>query len=199
MIEMCINICVLFQIPFPYVCMYVSCSVVSNSLWPHGAHRLLCPWTSPGRNTGMGWHSLLQGIFPTQGLNPGLLHCRQILYCLEPPERPLFPYGLLQNIEYSLCYKVGICCLCILCIVVCLCSFQIPSLSPALFPFGECLFSMWVFLFYKWAHLYLFFKILHVSVIKYLFLSVWLHSEWQSLGPSMLLQMALFHVCVLFL
>ena len=38
---------------------------------------------SPGKNTGVGSHSLLQGIFPTQGSNPGLLHCRQILYHLS--------------------------------------------------------------------------------------------------------------------
>ena len=38
---------------------------------------LLCPWDSPGKNTGMGSHSLLQGIFPTQGSNPGLLHYRR--------------------------------------------------------------------------------------------------------------------------
>ena len=37
---------------------------------------LLCPWKSPGKNTWMGCHALLQGIFPTQGPNPGLLHCR---------------------------------------------------------------------------------------------------------------------------
>ena len=43
----------------------------------------LCPWDSPGENTGGGCHFLLQGIFPTQGSNPGLLHCRQILYCLS--------------------------------------------------------------------------------------------------------------------
>ena len=55
-----------------------SCSVVSESLWPHG---LYSPWNSPGQNTGMG--SLLQGIFPTQGLNPGLMHCRWILYQLN--------------------------------------------------------------------------------------------------------------------
>ena len=41
---------------------------------------LYSPWNSPGQNTRMGSLSLLQGIFPTQGLNPGLLHCRQILY-----------------------------------------------------------------------------------------------------------------------
>ena len=37
----------------------------------------------PGKNTGVGCRALLQGIFLTQGLNPGLLHCRQILYCLS--------------------------------------------------------------------------------------------------------------------
>ena len=42
--------------------------------------RLPCPWNSPDKNTGVGSYSLLQGIFPTQGLNPGLPHCRQILY-----------------------------------------------------------------------------------------------------------------------
>ena len=45
--------------------------------------RLLCPWNSTGKNTGVGSHSLLQGIFPTQWLNPGLLHCRQVFYCLS--------------------------------------------------------------------------------------------------------------------
>ena len=44
------------------------------------AHRVPLSMDSPGKNTGMGCHSLLQGIFPTQGLNLGLLHCRQILY-----------------------------------------------------------------------------------------------------------------------
>ena len=52
-----------------------SCSVVSDSLRP--------PWDSPGQNTGVGSLSLLQGIFPTQASNPGLPHCRQILYQLE--------------------------------------------------------------------------------------------------------------------
>ena len=41
------------------------------------------PWNSPGQNTGVGRLSLLQGIFPTQGLSPGLLDCRQILYQLS--------------------------------------------------------------------------------------------------------------------
>ena len=47
--------------------------------------RLLCPRNSSGMNTGVGSHSLLQEIFPTQGLNPVLLHCRQILYHLISP------------------------------------------------------------------------------------------------------------------
>ena len=60
-------------------------SVVFNSLWPHG----LCgPWYSPGQNTGVGSHCLLQGIFPTQGSNPGLPHCRQILYQLSHQGSP---------------------------------------------------------------------------------------------------------------
>ena len=44
------------------------------------AHQALCPWDSPGKNTGMGSHSLLQGIFLTQWSNQDLLHCRWILY-----------------------------------------------------------------------------------------------------------------------
>ena len=43
----------------------------------------LCSWSSPRKNTGMGCYSLLQGIFPTQASNPGLLHCKQILYYLS--------------------------------------------------------------------------------------------------------------------
>ena len=60
-------------------------SVVSDSLQPHGLEptRLLCPWSFPGKSTGVGCHFLLQGIFPTQGLNPGLPHCRQTLYHLS--------------------------------------------------------------------------------------------------------------------
>ena len=56
--------------------------VMSDSLWPHGLlpARLLCPWNSLGKNTGVICHALLQGIFPTQGSNPSLLHCRQVLY-----------------------------------------------------------------------------------------------------------------------
>ena len=51
-------------------------------------HGLYSPWNSPGQNTGAGSCSLLQGIFPTQGSNPGLLHCRWILYCLRHQGSP---------------------------------------------------------------------------------------------------------------
>ena len=55
-------------------------SVVSDSLWPHGSYIL---WNSPGQNIGVGSLSFLQQIFLTQGLNPGLPHCKWILYQLS--------------------------------------------------------------------------------------------------------------------
>ena len=61
-------------------------SVVSDSLWLRG---LYSPWNSPGQNTGVGSLSLLQEIFPTQGSNPGLPHCRRILYQLSHKGRNL--------------------------------------------------------------------------------------------------------------
>ena len=60
-------------------------SVVSDSLPPNG---LCSPWNSPGHNTGVGSRSLLQGIFPTQGWNPGLTRGRQILYQLSHQRNP---------------------------------------------------------------------------------------------------------------
>ena len=65
-------------------------SVMSNSLWPHVLQpaRPFCPWKFPGQNTEVDNGSLLQGIFPTQELNPGLLHCRRILYHLSHQGSP---------------------------------------------------------------------------------------------------------------
>ena len=60
-------------------------SVMSDSLQPHG---LYSPWNSPGQNTGVGNLSLLQGIVPTQVLNPGCSHCWQILYQLNHQGSP---------------------------------------------------------------------------------------------------------------
>ena len=68
-------------------------SVVSDTLRPHGLYRL---WNSPGQNPGVGSLSLLQGIFPTQGSNPGLLHCRRVLYCLSQQGSPQPSVQLIQ-------------------------------------------------------------------------------------------------------
>ena len=62
-----------------------SCSVVSDSLQPHV---LYSPRNSLSQNTRVGSRSLFQGIFPTQGSNPGLLHCRWILYQLSHQGSP---------------------------------------------------------------------------------------------------------------
>ena len=73
-----------FQNEQVFVAVCVSHSVVSDLLWPYG---LYPPGSSRHRilrqDTGGGCHSLLQRIFPTQGSNPGLLHCRQTLYCVS--------------------------------------------------------------------------------------------------------------------
>ena len=64
------NPCLL--LPSHFACFSaVSCFLQAHGLWPT---RLLCPWDSPGKNTGMGCHFLLQGIFPTQGWNLHFLH-----------------------------------------------------------------------------------------------------------------------------
>ena len=81
------------RFPYPWK---VKVKVVSDSLW------LYSPWDSPGQNTGVGSLSLLQGIFPTQGSKPGLLHCRQILYQLSSQGRPsplslLFTFSAIQS------------------------------------------------------------------------------------------------------
>ena len=74
-----VHICVcLVAQSCPTLCDPMDCSPPGSSV--HG--------DSPGKNTGEGCHVLLQGIFPTQGSNPGLPHCRKILYCLSHQESP---------------------------------------------------------------------------------------------------------------
>ena len=63
------------------LCIPIDCSLPGSSV--HGDF--------PGKNTGVGCHTLLQRIFPTQGLNPGLPHCRQILYSLSHQGSPNTP------------------------------------------------------------------------------------------------------------
>ena len=59
------------------------CPALFKPMDPLQRARLLCPWNSPGKNTGVDCCALLQGIFLTQGLNSGLPHCRQIIYPLS--------------------------------------------------------------------------------------------------------------------
>ena len=72
----------------PHRCSCVRASVMSDSL----PARVLCPWDSPGKNTGVGCQALLQGIFPTQGSNPCLLcllHWQGGSLSLAPPRKPM--------------------------------------------------------------------------------------------------------------
>ena len=72
---------------------------MADSLQPHELQpvRVLYPWDSPGKNTGEGCQSFLQGIFPTQGSNPGLLHCADSL-ASEPAGKPI---QSLSNVQLS--------------------------------------------------------------------------------------------------
>ena len=73
-------------------------SVIPSSLRPQGLARwCLCLWDFPGKNTGVGCHSLLQGIFPTQGSSPSLLNCRWTLYCLNHQGSPYKPSEIQRN------------------------------------------------------------------------------------------------------
>ena len=76
-------------------------SVISDSFWPHGLcpTRCLCLWDFPGKNTGMDWHLLLQGIFLTHGSNPCLPHCRRIFLLSELPRKSL--HQLNRKIPFS--------------------------------------------------------------------------------------------------
>ena len=66
----------------------------------------LCPWDSPGKNTGVSSHFLLQGIFLTQGLNLGLLYCRQILDCLSQETPPRGGSSESFTTDWFIRYKV---------------------------------------------------------------------------------------------
>ena len=81
---------------FSRLFIWCSCSTLTppltTALWsPYSLiHGLCSPWNSPGQNPGVGSHSLLQRIFPTQGWNPGLLHCRWIPYHLSHQGSPIY-------------------------------------------------------------------------------------------------------------
>ena len=81
----------------PVEAKLLSCARLFATPWIVACTKLLCPWDfqgkSPwdfqGKSTGVGCHFLLQGIFPNQGSNPGLSHCRQTLYSLSHPVGPV--------------------------------------------------------------------------------------------------------------
>ena len=99
-----IKILSLFQVLVAQWCLTL-CNPIDCSL----PARFLCLWNSPGKNTGLGSHSLLQGIFLTQGSNQGLLHCRQILYHLGHQGKPSFFFFLNWDVIALQCY-VSFCC-----------------------------------------------------------------------------------------
>ena len=81
------------------LCYPVECSPPGSSV--HG--------DSPGKNTGVSCYALLQGIFPAQGSNPGLLHCRRILYSLSHQESPYIELCILAK-SLQLCLTVMLDC-----------------------------------------------------------------------------------------
>ena len=89
-------VCLVTQL-CPTLCDPMDCSPPDSSV--HG--------DSPGGNTGAGCHALLQGIFPTQGLNPGLLHGRLILYCQPPREAQFHLYHFCFMMECMLDFLFG--------------------------------------------------------------------------------------------
>ena len=89
---------------------------MSEFLQLHGLQpaRLLCSWDSPGKNTRVGCHVLLQGIFLTQGWNLGLLHCWPTLHS-EPPVSKLIGYIIVQGREATLHHNYQFCSVAQLC------------------------------------------------------------------------------------
>ena len=93
---------------FFFLWLCYSCKVWAHPLWSPSSvqlRSLLCPWDSPGKNTGVGCHPLLQEILPIQGLNPHLLQCRRILYSLSPTGRPCLLLFYSNHFSLWLCDK----------------------------------------------------------------------------------------------
>ena len=114
----------------------LSLSVVSNSLQPHGS---FCPQGFPGKNTGVGCHALLQGVFLTQGSNLNLPHLPHWQVGSLPPGPPGKPHLLWENLKFSITYyhstmRLSFKTLVILrrvCVCVCVCvQFQISLCLP---------------------------------------------------------------------
>ena len=103
----------LCHLPETVTTLFIGCESVSRSVVSHSKDakawnfcggsvgpsptRFLCPWNFPVKNTRVGSHLLLWGIFPTQSSNLDLLHCSWILYCLSHQESLLIGYTPIQN------------------------------------------------------------------------------------------------------
>ena len=123
-------------------------SLQFNSLQPHGLQhaRLFCPWDYPGKNTGVGCHCFLHGIltFPTQGLNPCLLHFRQILHPLSQLESPYKSYIFYIYINHMFFivlsmkkYSIFMCITCVFFFHLCLLSLSLILLQMKQISFNE--------------------------------------------------------------
>ena len=101
-----------------------SCLAVSNSLGPHGPWptRLLCPWYSPGKNTGVGCHFLLQGIFPTHVIHPHCILTYSVESTLLRPDSAILITSLAVFLQTDKSHNLGGNCI----------SRHIISLSPRL-------------------------------------------------------------------
>ena len=92
-----------WEILWGRMCINLLQSCPTNSLWPYGLQltKVLSPWDSPGKNTGVGYHALLQGIVPTQEMSPHqlhLLHLQTGCLPLAPPGKPSYRLQHTQNI-----------------------------------------------------------------------------------------------------
>ena len=99
------NFCVEIKRRQLHLLLFFSHKVMSDSLWPHGLQpaRLLCLWDSPGKNTGVGCHFLLQGIFPTQGsnLNQSLALAGRFFPTAPPGKPQLHLLAFILNMKSS--------------------------------------------------------------------------------------------------
>ena len=118
----------MFQRLWPRSQSVLSQSVVFDSLWPHGLQpqRLFCPWNFSSKKIRMGYHCLLQGIFPTQRLKQGLLH---LLHGQED-SLPLAPPGKPQNLKQSSSKILFYYCCCCLVTQSCLTLCEPMNCSP---------------------------------------------------------------------
>ena len=91
----------------PCCCCCLVAKLCPDSLWLHALqlNRLLCPWDSPGKNTGVGCHSLFQEIFPTQGLHPHLLYWQVDSLPLSHLRSPITPTVDLTKSWYILGWR----------------------------------------------------------------------------------------------